>query len=192
MKKEISDLLGISDLYGRNKDLVIAGGGNTSFKDGKHIWIKASGSPLAGMMEHDLVMLNREKLSIIAGRQYSEDPVTREEEVKSDLFAAIEGGAQGKRPSVETSLHNLIGFAFVVHLHPTILNGILCSRNSKNLITQFFGTEVLFIQYIDPGYTLFKKLDTEIAHFRETHGKEPSVIFLENHGVFVEIGRAHV
>jgi len=185
MKKEISDLLGISDLYGRNKDLVIAGGGNTSFKDGKHIWIKASGSPLAGMMEHDLVMLNREKLSIIAGRQYSEDPVTREEEVKSDLFAAIEGGAQGKRPSVETSLHNLIGFAFVVHLHPTILNGILCSRNSKNLITQFFGTEVLFIQYTDPGYTLFKKLDTEIAHFRETHGKEPSVIFLENHGVFV-------
>ena len=34
MKPEIADLIEISKYYGNNKDFVIAGGGNTSFKDG--------------------------------------------------------------------------------------------------------------------------------------------------------------
>ncbi len=46
MKPEIRELIEISRFYGSNKDYVIAGGGNTSFKDDKSIWIKASGQPL--------------------------------------------------------------------------------------------------------------------------------------------------
>ena len=37
MKPEIADLIEISKYYGNNKDFVIAGGGNTSFKDGQTI-----------------------------------------------------------------------------------------------------------------------------------------------------------
>ena len=43
MKPEIKELIEISKYYGSNKDYVIAGGGNTSFKDDETIWIKASG-----------------------------------------------------------------------------------------------------------------------------------------------------
>ena len=75
MKPEISELLKISDFYGSNKDYVIAGGGNTSYKDDQTIWMKASGSPLAGLTEEGLVALNREKLHIISQKEYSEDPV---------------------------------------------------------------------------------------------------------------------
>jgi NAD(P)-dependent dehydrogenase (short-subunit alcohol dehydrogenase family)/rhamnose utilization protein RhaD (predicted bifunctional aldolase and dehydrogenase) len=185
MKPEISELLKISDFYGSSKDYVIAGGGNTSYKDEQTIWIKASGSPLAGLTEEGLVALSREKLSLISMKQYSDDPAAREEEVKADMFRSILEPGRNKRPSVETSLHELIQYDYVVHLHPTIINGVLCSRNAKSLTVQLFGETVLFVPYIDPGYTLFKKLDAEISLYREKNKKDPQIIFLENHGSFV-------
>ncbi|MFN8239209.1 MAG: SDR family NAD(P)-dependent oxidoreductase [Bacteroidales bacterium] len=184
MKPEIADLLEVSDYYGRSSDYVIAGGGNTSFKDEKTIWIKASGSPLAGITEAGLVALDREKLGIVATKTYPEDSFQREEEVKNDLYNAIIDRSSGKRPSVETSLHDLINYRFIVHLHPALVNGLLCSRNAKALTTKLFGDEVLFVPYTDPGYILYKKLETEITGYRNKYGRDPGVIFLENHGVF--------
>ena len=49
MKPEINELIEISKYYGSNKYFVIAGGGNTSFKDDDTIWIKASGQYLGEM-----------------------------------------------------------------------------------------------------------------------------------------------
>ena len=80
MKPEIAQLIEVSRFYGNNKDYVIAGGGNTSYKDEQTIWIKASGQPLAVLDENGLVALSREKLHIISGKIYSDDPVLREEE----------------------------------------------------------------------------------------------------------------
>jgi NAD(P)-dependent dehydrogenase (short-subunit alcohol dehydrogenase family) len=75
--------------------------------------------------------------------------------------------------------------AFIVHLHPTLINGILCSRSAKNLTNKLFGESVLFVPYTDPGYTLFKKLEAEIAIYRQKFSHDPQIIFLENHGSFV-------
>ena len=185
MNREIKDLLEISRFYGTDKNFVIAGGGNTSFKNDSTIWVKASGQPLAVLTEDGLVALNREKLHEISGKTYSEDPVEREEQVKTDLFKSILDPAQNRRPSVETSLHEVLHYRFVVHLHPTLINGILCSRNAKNLALQLFGERVLFVPYTDPGYTLFKKLEADIIEYRKKFGEDPKIIFLENHGVFV-------
>jgi len=191
MKPEISELLKISDFYGSNKDYVIAGGGNTSYKDDHTIWIKASGSPLAGLTEDGLVALSREQLRMISVKQYSDDPVIREEEVKADMLRSILDPGRNKRPSVETSLHEIIQYKYVVHLHPTIINGVLCSHNAKSMTIQLFGDKVLFVPYIDPGYTLFKKLDSEISLYRQKFGKDPKIIFLENHGSFVSADSPH-
>ncbi len=185
MKPEINELVEISRFYGNNKEYVIAGGGNTSFKDGQTIWIKASGQPLARLDEKGLVALSREKLQVISGKTYSDDTVLREEQVKNDLYNSIIEPGQNKRPSVETSLHELIRYKFVVHLHPTIINGILCSHNAKNLVIKLFGEKALFVPYTDPGYTLFKKLEAEIKNFRDRHSTDPQIILLENHGSFV-------
>ena len=185
MKPEIKELIEISKFYGNNKDYVIAGGGNTSFKDDETIWIKASGQSLAEMTEDGLVALNREKLHVISSNTYSDDPSAREEEVKADMFLSILDPGKNKRPSVETSLHEIIRYKFVVHLHPTQINGILCSRNSKNLTHKLFGDTVLFVPYTDPGYILFKKLEAEIINYRQKFQHDPQIIFLENHGVFV-------
>ena len=185
MKPEINDLIEISRFYGARKEFVIAGGGNTSFKNENNIWIKASGQPLAELAEDGLVVLSREKLHVISLKNYSEEPAAREEQVKQDMFQSILEPGKNKRPSVETSLHEIIQYKFVVHLHPTLINGILCSRNAKSLIHKIFGESVLFVPYTDPGYILFKKLESEIVDYRDKFGSDPHIIFLENHGSFV-------
>jgi len=185
MNQEIKQLIEISGFYGADKDFVIAGGGNTSYKDDRTLWIKASGEPLADLTEDGLVELSREKLHEIALKNYSDDPMTREEQVKADLMKSIIDPSRNKRPSVETSLHEMIGYRFVVHLHPALINGIMCSRNARNLTLSIFGEGVLFVPYTDPGYTLFKKLETDIREFRKKNNTDPKIIFLENHGIFV-------
>ncbi len=185
MTPEISELVEISRYYGNNKNFVIAGGGNTSFKNESSIWIKASGQSLAGLDEEGLVVLSRERLHTVSQKNYSDDPVLREDQVKIDLFSSVIDPGRNKRPSVETSLHELIRYRFVVHLHPTLINGILCSRNARNLTLKLFGEKVLFVPYTDPGYTLFKRLESEITSYREKYEEDPHVIFLENHGSFV-------
>ena len=184
MKAEIKELIEISRFYGGNKEYVIAGGGNTSLKDENTIWVKASGQSLAELTEEGLVALSRNKLREISGKTYADDPMLREEQVKNDLYACMQNPLEGKRPSVETSLHELISYSFVVHLHPTVLNGILCSRNAGKTVASLFGDKALFVPYTDPGYTLFKALETEITAYRKLHQRDPKCIFLENHGVF--------
>ena len=66
MKPEINELIEISRFYGNNKEYVIAGGGNTSFKDEQTIWIKASGQPLADLDENGLVALEQGKTAVIS------------------------------------------------------------------------------------------------------------------------------
>lgn len=64
----LQDLVNISRYFGQNKQYVIAGGGNTSYKDDEKIWIKSSGTSLAGITEDSLAILDREKLKIIEGK----------------------------------------------------------------------------------------------------------------------------
>jgi rhamnose utilization protein RhaD (predicted bifunctional aldolase and dehydrogenase) len=181
---DLQQLIEISRHYGDNPDYVIAGGGNTSFKNDERIWIKASGIPLAGIDENGFVCLSREKLGQIELHTYSEDPVRREEEVKVDMKKAIIS-PDNLRPSVETSLHNLIGYSFVIHTHPTLVNGLMCANHVREEVEERFGTDAIYVEYTDPGFILFKKLQQRIGAYQEKHGKAPQIIFLQNHGVFV-------
>lgn len=181
--KEIQGLISISQFYGKDNRFVIAGGGNTSYKNKKKIWVKASGSSLATITEDDFVVLDRSLLNPMSEKQYSGNAVEREEQVKNDLAAATI--SKGKRPSVETSMHNVINYAFVVHLHPTIVNGLMCAVNAGAALKNLFGEKVLYVEYTDPGYVLFKKVDEKIKEYRLKFSEEPQVIWLQNHGIFV-------
>ena len=180
--RQIEDLIAISRKFGQDSRFVIAGGGNTSYKDENRLWVKASGHALATITEDGFAVLDRTLLNEMGEKAYNEDTAIREEQVKNDLAAACV--TKDRRPSVETSLHNCMGFAFVVHLHPTLVNGLMCSANAEAACGEIFQ-EALYIEYTDPGYTLFKKVYDRINAYKAANGKEPQVIFLQNHGIFV-------
>lgn len=180
--RQIEDLIAISRKFGQDSRFVIAGGGNTSYKDENRLWVKASGHALATITEDGFAVLDRTLLNEMGEKAYNEDTAIREEQVKNDLAVACV--TKDRRPSVETSLHNCMGFAFVVHLHPTLVNGLMCSANAEAVCVEIFP-EALYIEYTDPGYTLFKKVYDRINAYKAANGKEPQVIFLQNHGIFV-------
>ena len=179
---EIEKLVEISRRYGADARFVIAGGGNTSYKNAEKLWVKASGHALATIDEDGFAVMDRAKLNPMGEKAYSADVAEREAQVKDDLAAACL--TRGRRPSVETSLHNCMGFAYVVHLHPTLVNGLMCSVNAAEVCAELFP-EALYVEYTDPGYTLFKKVYDRIQAYKAANGREPQVIFLQNHGVFV-------
>ncbi len=180
--RQIEDLIAISRKFGQDSRFVIAGGGNTSYKDENRLWVKASGHALATITEDGFAVLDRTLLNEMGEKAYNEDTAIREEQVKNDLAVACV--TKDRRPSVETSLHNCMGFAFVVHLHPTLVNGLMCSVNAEAACKEIFP-DALYIEYTDPGYTLFKKVYDRINAYKAANGKEPQVIFLQNHGIFV-------
>ena len=180
--KEIEELIAISRKYGSDPRYVIAGGGNTSYKTADRLWVKASGHALATITEDGFAVLDRKLLAPMGRRRYNADTAIREEQVKNDLAVACI--TKGRRPSVETSLHDCIDYAFVVHLHPTLVNGMMCSQYAKAECTDMFP-DALYIEYTDPGYTLFKKVFNRIKAYKEDNGCSPKVIFLQNHGIFV-------
>ena len=183
--KEIQELIEISRFYGKNSDYVIAGGGNTSFKTADCLWVKASGVSLGEIDENGFAALDRAKLARIAVNEYSGNSDRREQEIKTDLFRASLEPEKMLRPSVETSMHDIIRYKFVVHTHPTLVNALLCSQNAESEAKKLFGDVMLYIPYTDPGYVLFKKVESELLNYRKTHDVDPHIILLENHGVFV-------
>lgn len=183
MDQGVQDLIKISRSYGSKKEYVIAGGGNTSYKTEDRLWIKASGFALSTISEEGFAVMNRKKLAKISINEYSSDPFERESQIKDDLAEATI--TKDKRPSVETSFHDAIRYKFVVHLHPTAVNGIMCSNKAEELVKPVFGEEAIYIPYIDPGYILFKAVETKILEFRAARGYDPKVILLQNHGIFV-------
>ena len=180
--KELDNLIALSRKYGSDPRCVIAGGGNTSYKSEGKLWVKASGHALATITEEGFAVMDLSLLAPMATKAYSDDAVVREQQVKADLAAACL--TPDRRPSVETSLHALLRARYVVHLHPMLVNGLMCARDAASACCRLFP-DSLYVEYTDPGYTLFKKVRDRMAEYVAGRGQEPSVIFLQNHGVFV-------
>ncbi len=184
-KQNLNTLVRISRTYGRGKQFVLAGGGNTSFKDKEHLYIKASGVSLAEIDEQGFVCLSREALARLWTRSYSSDTQNREAEVLADLLAARLPGEEAKRPSVETPLHDLLDYPYVVHTHPALINGLACSKQGKSAADRLFGNKVLWAPTVNPGYILAAKVREEVSTYREFHHRDPDILILQNHGLCV-------
>jgi rhamnose utilization protein RhaD (predicted bifunctional aldolase and dehydrogenase) len=187
---KLESLVQISQYYGKNPAYVIAGGGNTSYKNSEKLFIKASGVSLATIDTDGFVVMSRERLDQMEHKVYAEDAVQREEEVKEDLKKAIIC-PEHLRPSVETSLHNLIDYSYVIHTHPTSVNALMCANDAETEVEERFGSEALYVEYTDPGYVLYKKIRDQIRAYKEQYQTAPQIIFLQNHGIFVGANSAY-
>ena len=181
----LNKLVTASRRYGANEEYVLAGGGNTSWKTDKFMYVKASGNELATIGEEGFVKIGLPALEKIWSKKYADDAEKREEEVLADLMASRYESEKNKRPSVETLLHALFPNSFVVHTHPALVNGVTCSQNGEETIKKLFGDKAIWIPIINPGYMLAKEVkDTIEKNFRKGN-KLPTMVFLQNHGVFV-------
>ncbi|MCK5369892.1 MAG: SDR family NAD(P)-dependent oxidoreductase, partial [Cyclobacteriaceae bacterium] len=185
MENELKELIGISQFYGKNKDFTIASGGNTSVKDEKTMYVKASGYELAKIGKEGYVAMDRQMLDKLKTRSYSENNEEREAQVKSDLLKSRIFPELNQRPSVEASVHHAMKYKFIIHMHPTVVNAVTCAKNAEKTINELYGDEAVFIPYITPGYILYKEIENQNDIYFKSHGKYPQVFFLQNHGVFV-------
>ena len=180
----LEQLAAISRFYGADPDYVIAGGGNTSFKDEKSLWIKGSGVSLGAIDPGGFVAMDRAKLAAIWDRDYPADPAAREAAVLADLMAARKPGEENKRPSVETLLHDILPFPYVVHTHPALVNGLTCSVEGEAAMKSLFGDGPLWAPVSDPGFVLACAVRDRCSGSAGI----PGVVFLQNHGIFVGAG----
>ena len=175
-------LAAMSNKYGSNADYVLAGGGNTSFKDNDFLYIKGSGTALATIKPEEFVKLERPLLAVIRTKKYSDDEAACEAEVLSDMmYARVKG--ENRRPSVETVLHDLLEYDFVLHLHPAKVNGLTCSKGGRETAKRLFP-DAVWVDNSKPGYTLAMLCMKGIEEYKAANGKCPQIIILENHGIF--------
>ncbi len=178
----LEQIVELSHKYGV-ADYVKGGGGNTSFKDKNTVWVKPSGTTLVSIKAKDFVAMDRAKLGTLNDVIPPADPIEREALVKEYMLNAKLGPDSG-RPSVEAPLHNTLDAVFVVHTHPAIVNGMTCAVGGAKVAAALFP-EALWIDYVDPGYTLCMKVRDRINNYKAKRSKEPPIIFLDNHGVFI-------
>ena len=156
----LSELIAHSVKVGSNPDLVQASGGNTSWKDGKKLWVKGSGKRLKDAVSQDI-------FSSIDFEKLSEREILALQDFSAFTTNAID-------PSIESNIHIFIGEKFVTHLHS--LGSIAIGVSSNNFSEIDFDTDVCFIPYARPGVDLAKAI-------KEKENYLGKILILQNHGV---------
>lgn len=193
MDGALAALIRVSRAVGEDPLLVQGGGGNTSVKtaDGRHMYIKASGTALKSMNARE--GWRRMRIDAVLGTL--EDPAlarldvdAREAEVVRRLQLGCEDDvAPEARPSVEAHLHALLDEC-VIHLHPVVVGSYVNAEKGEALIAGMFAGEEyppLWVPYADPGFTLGRVMFKSVKEYETRHGRKPRIIFHEKHGLFV-------
>ena len=193
MDKTLSQLIRISKAVGKDTSLIQGGGGNTSVKtkDGKHMYIKASGTALKDMNEQNgwRRLQLASVLSIIKDKSITQlDICARETEVVNQLLLACDDKVTtDARPSVETHLHAFLDKC-VIHLHPVAVLAYACAKNGRAELEKLFKKESfppVWVPYTDPGFMLAKKIAKLIDDYQNRFGRKPAILFLEKHGLLI-------
>jgi len=180
--KDIALRVYTSRLLGKNKKLVLHGGGNTSVKtrikdiDGKKydvLCVKGSGWDMANIEPEGLPAVKLEPLLAIKKKKYlsDEDMVSFQ---KRNLI-----NIKSPNPSVETFLHAFLPFKYVDHTHSDAILNLTNRPGGLNFCKKIFGNKVSIVPYIMPGFMLAKKID-------DIYSKNPNIncLILMNHGIF--------
>ncbi len=164
-----------SQLLGQSEDLVLHGGGNTSYKDSSTLYVKGSGWNLVDIEEPGFSPVDLAVLQEMATR----DQLSDAQMVKEQREALR--NSEAPNPSIEAILHAIIPFAFVDHTHTDAIVTISNTPNGKETLQQIYGKKVLLIDYVMPGFILSKEVyaKTEGIDWNALEG-----IILLNHGLF--------
>lgn len=154
---------------GRDPLLVQGAGGNVSWKEGRTLWVKASGHWLAAA-EREEIFVPVDLPAMQAGLAAGEWAVAPQVRHGSSL-----------KPSIETPLHALMPQPVVVHLHPVELLPWLVLEDARAALQAVLGADLpqwVMVDYQRPGAPLAAAV---AAACREV--ADVALVFLRNHGV---------
>ncbi len=148
-----------SRLLGREKSLVLHGGGNTSVKGvftdilGKPvpaIFIKGSGCDLATIEPSDHPGLNLDYLKQLRSLPGMDDR-TMVNLLRTHLF-----DARSPTPSIEALLHVFLPHKFIDHTHADAILTLSNQKEGERLLIEALGPGVIILPYVHPGFALAK------------------------------------
>jgi len=159
-------------LLGRNNELVLHGGGNTSVKssikdiDGKKynvLCVKGSGWDMGEIEPEGLPAVKLDPLLALKKKKYlsDEDMVSYQ---KRNLI-----NIKSPNPSVETFLHAFLPFKYIDHTHADAILNVTNRPEGLNFCKKIFGNKVSIVPYVMPGFMLSKKVS-------EIYSKNPNII----------------
>ncbi|HKY65914.1 MAG TPA: class II aldolase/adducin family protein, partial [Acidimicrobiales bacterium] len=173
-----------SRLLGADPSLVLAGGGNSSVKvvapdvfgdpvDVLHV--KGSGWDMASLRPQGMAPL---RLATVA-RLAELDTLTDARMAAELRAASLDPGAPA--PSVESILHAILPFRYVLHTHADAVLALTDTPLGDDLVDEVFGADVVLVPYVMPGFAL-AKLCAEV--FPAARTDETVGMVLANHGLF--------
>lgn len=173
-----------SRLLGRDKSLVLHGGGNTSVKttaknifeeDEQLLYVKGSGWDLATIDERGFSPVRMAPLLRMAKL-----PAMSDAQMENELITSMTR-AGAPTPSVETILHAALPYKFVDHTHADSIIAITNSPNGEERLLQIYGRRVVIIPYIMPGFDLASLC---ARTFPSQANASTVGMILMNHGIF--------
>jgi rhamnose utilization protein RhaD (predicted bifunctional aldolase and dehydrogenase)/NAD(P)-dependent dehydrogenase (short-subunit alcohol dehydrogenase family) len=182
----MNELVSMSRYFGSDTKFVISGGGNTSLKIADRLFVKGSGVALATIDSAGFVEMERAPLAALTKQDLGPIPDEREAKFKKAILAARVYPERAQRPSVECVLHNMLPRRFAVHTHSTEVNMLGCSLNGEKLAAEILGKEILWIPYVDPGFTLAQAMRQALEAYSARTGLDcPPAVLMQNHGLLV-------
>ena len=183
----LDNLVKMSHRYGADEEFVLAGGGNTSCKENGVLYVKSSGVALSEIQPEQFVAMDIKALHEMIVRKYPANMSESEIDavVLSDMMSAKLPGEEAKRPSVEAVLHAMFPYKLVLHVHPALINGMTCGADGKAICRELFGEKAVWVDLTKPGLVLAQTCNKIFNAYTEKTGSYPSIVFLQNHGIFV-------
>jgi len=173
-----------SRLLGRDKTLVLHGGGNTSVKVQEPnlfgeleeiLYVKGSGWDLETIEEPGFAPVRRGHLLRLAGLGELSDPRMVNEMVTHMTRASA------PTPSVEAILHAALPYKFVDHTHADAVVAVTNTPGGEDRVRAIWGDRVVVIPYVMPGFDL-ARLCARV--FPAEAGPRTIGMVLMNHGIF--------
>ncbi|MEK7798259.1 MAG: class II aldolase/adducin family protein, partial [Acidobacteriota bacterium] len=170
-----------SRLIGRDSNLVVWGGGNTSSKHeetdfrGRKVRvmrIKGSGSDLKTIEAKHFPGIRLDDLEPLERRE----AMTDEEMVAYLVHALLE--PQSPRPSIETLLHGFVPHPHIDHTHAAAILALTNTADGRRHVEAAFGQEAIWIPYRRPGFALSREVAGAVR-------RQPQArcVVLEKHGL---------
>ncbi len=173
-----------SRLLGRDKSLVLHGGGNTSVKvrepdlfgeERDVLYVKGSGWDLEFIEAEGFAPVDLNHLRRLAELEALSDP-EMVNELKTHTLRA-----DAPTPSVEAILHAVIPAKYVDHTHADALLSLTNNPEGERHVRAVYGDRVLVLPYVMPGFDLARECARLV---REAWRDDLEGLVLMNHGLF--------